>query len=704
MRESRARARLSQRRRRLKGAFYFIRCRGNTLPRLLLLTEPAESATPPSCLSPKAPQDTQAPVAHRSPAPASLRDPVPAAIPALRPSQVYSEKYIALLHRQLELSQSHRSTTAQLQAVSSQLHIANKTVAILQAQVNSLVARSDTYTSMPTANNVPTSDNQAVKPGSGKRLGVGKSMALDSTLMDSDFLQAKQATTSSATIDTPTILKRTERAASYIDSSAKRVRITNSEKKERHSTSMTRPTFNDSDTPQKQLAFQKTQPASASSASFSAKYEQPFLGGPGFDIGTHVLKLGTGSGRVIRCKYCPFKIPSNNKSYWARHVGHCTSSPTSIKLALRPPSDWAGLSNQLTSWMNTEVCNYVTIKPADPATGAKKSAVCNYCQKQIASDKKIDWVQHMAHCSIAPQDVHVLFDVRGLALTESMPPPQMKAESLTPSSPALDESAVSNKAHSMTPAGSPINAEPEQAAAQVNASVPLKELTQNETSNNPRPDLAPYPTPAPPVLPDGSPNTLNWRAWSDVIKYQRPSYMITNMTGLKMTTFKKLAKFREIRLPPDGRNGKSACAALPEHLHSVFLDHVDGKPIHHHFLEVSTSVESLAVSNPVADSELKEASNSGIKKSSMRGTKYTNVLSAVMPGFKALPDESRKSVKRAVRLYLQAELKERISDWLVVKEGGTMFVVPDDVLPAFKEWAFNELSRCFPDMDVLKLE
>ncbi|KAJ3234524.1 hypothetical protein HDU77_000397 [Chytriomyces hyalinus] len=252
-----------------------------------------------------------------------------------------------------------------------------------------------------------------------------------------------------------------------------------------------------------------------------------------------------------------------------------------------------------------------------------------------------------------------------------------------------------------------------------------------------------YPTEPPEFLPDGTRNTLRFRAWVDIIRYHRPDHVIVNASRLKLTTFKRNYKFpvvefsnAQVRLMPETGFSKfsSGCFAIPEHMHRVFLSHFDEEPSGKKPtadvspVKISTEVESTASNDHKARNEVRQESplvpdpipsdslDSSLKldgsnlhsdkkpasSKNINGTRYVNVIREIMPDFPTLPADSRKAVKRGVRLFLEAELKDKFSDFVIVKGGGTMYMIPDQLLDAFKDWAFEELSRCFPQRAVMR--
>ncbi|KAI8613433.1 hypothetical protein BC830DRAFT_477192 [Chytriomyces sp. MP71] len=321
------------------------------------------------------------------------------------------------------------------------------------------------------------------------------------------------------------------------------------------------------------------------------------------EVDNHVTKTGTGPARVIRCNYCTNPIISRDKSRWVKHVARCEQAPESVKALMNGEraqsfsSDQVYLQTRLdTEFMDDEtrggegtddplsIDNHVT----KTGTGPARVIRCIHCKSQIKSDRKAKWVRHMhAHCPMIPPAIKATF--RGYPLDELEKNAMEK--SVAPSKPAYPVSAsfpgttysISSIKTNARRGSGPLPTEP---GIQLLPAAPAKPHPSAKRPI-PAPDtpvpssfiLRPWPTPTPPYLPDGTKNTLGFRAWQDIVRYQRPGYKITNACGLKMTYFKKMYSYPEVRMVPETSTSKfsSGCFAIPESLHAAFMEHFNAE-------------------------------------------------------------------------------------------------------------------------------
>ncbi|KAJ3398085.1 hypothetical protein HDU80_009261 [Chytriomyces hyalinus] len=408
------------------------------------------------------------------------------------------------------------------------------------------------------------------------------------------------------------------------------------------------------------------------------------------DVQLHVLTSEDGE---VKCRYClgPFTSPHQND--WIQHIASCESTPKAVTNSLSSADAYSLLEGGAdvvgAEKLSASIDDHVTKK----GIGRNRIVSCNYCSAPIKSDSKKEWEKHMyAKCPSVPSAVREIY----LPFSE---PTQMN---WTPQSHNYDAHPLKQSAEGSSPS-----------------------LTTADQSYGDHSPLY-FPTEPVPYLPDGTPNTLRFRAWMDIIRYQRPRHKIVNASGLKMTSFKKMNQFPEVRLIAETSSSKSTlgCYAVPEYLQQAFLDHFDGDnktgrpskgdgrrgPRGH--------LQELTPSTVFTKSDSFDGQNSGLRRNSSvegsifkaaayrgsgSGKKYISVIREIMPSFPMLPDDSRKAVKRGVRLFLEAELQDKFADYVIVKGGGTMYMIPDDLMDAFKEWAYEELTRCFPDELIVRV-
>ncbi|KAJ3392604.1 hypothetical protein HDU84_003853 [Entophlyctis sp. JEL0112] len=101
----------------------------------------------------------------------------------------------------------------------------------------------------------------------------------------------------------------------------------------------------------------------------------------------------------------------------------------------------------------------------------------------------------------------------------------------------------------------------------------------------------------------------------------------------------------------------------------------------------------------------KESSSKFVSKSGLKLTKYNSILVKMMPDFKTLSREARVAIKRGVKLFLQHEMGDQFEECIFTVEAAEhhTYGVPQHLLADFKKWAFAELSRVFPDKQILDI-
>ncbi|TPX71657.1 hypothetical protein CcCBS67573_g06074 [Chytriomyces confervae] len=453
-------------------------------------------------------------------------------------------------------------------------------------------------------------------------------------------------------------------------------------------------------------------------------------GSPVASIDEHVVKIGSGSLRIIKCKYCSLSICGDHRARWVKHVGGCTSAPESTRALfstdLIPSSEDIAKSEAAedgsVKGAREGDDHTIVSEPWDPnervidhhvlkrGVGPSRVVSCRYCSEPIRSKERKLWTRHVAACLKVPESTRILFGGQpNVAADASIETPSADiGESITDLNRAPASSVI------LSAEESPVHAKKAPDSA---SKAPVQTVSVTELA-----PLRPYPTDPPKTLMDGSENTLRFRAWMDIVRYQKPGYVIVNATGLKMTTFKKLYNFKEVRMVPETSTSKfsNGCYAIPEYLQQAFMAHFKGDPRHvivpedHQTpfagvpvkiitsnqrassttraveLQPVAAEENLAAAaaeskdHPRNPSEDTEKNGGSVVKP--QGTRYISIIRGIMPEFQSLPDEARKAVKRGVRLFLEAELGASSSDWVLTKGGGTMYMVPDSLVETFKEW------------------
>ncbi|KAI8827485.1 hypothetical protein BJ741DRAFT_630036 [Chytriomyces cf. hyalinus JEL632] len=438
------------------------------------------------------------------------------------------------------------------------------------------------------------------------------------------------------------------------------------------------------------------------------------------DVKTHVIKSSTNEEEV-QCRYCLGPIPRRHQSRWIQHIVNCDAAPDTAKRVLSSPHAYTLIEGRGTP--SVIIDEHVTKQ----GSGRTRTVHCNYCSVIINSEKRKDWERHMySKCARIPLSVKQAFENAKVAhTTKTATTPSVVNDTKTPevtrSRTASSEGAIKPLVLKLPP--------PPKSSTPVSMSPPKFDDDLAEPLQ--------YPTEPPEFLPDGTRNTLRFRAWVDIIRYQRPNHVVVNASRLKLTTFKRNYKFPVVRLMPETGFSKfsSGCFAIPEHMHKVFLSHFDEEPSGKKPIadvsppiKMSNEVESTVSNDHKARNEVRPESPLGrdpiasdsldsslklngsnlhsekkpVSSKNINGTRYVNVIREIMPDFPTIPADSRKAVKRGVRLFLEAELKDKFSDCVIVKGGGTMYMIPDELMDAFKDWAFEELSRCFPEKAVMR--
>ncbi|KAJ3208231.1 hypothetical protein HDU82_002770 [Entophlyctis luteolus] len=422
-------------------------------------------------------------------------------------------------------------------------------------------------------------------------------------------------------------------------------------------------------------------------------------------IDMFVIKTGSGPSRVIRCSFCRNEILSKHRPRWERHVSNCASAPKSVQAlfsgvdnltsaapfaevsppaSFTPPTTASHAANfSLTQMSNMDLGELINFHVEKNGIGAKRVITCIYCRSSIESYHKKKWQQHVATCEHAPEAVQQLF-------VSALPPPRANAMELTASgymAQAQDagDGVITEHNHYVPPT----NARAEHGV------------------------LAPFPCPPEPTLPSGQANTEGWRAWTDIIRYQRPDVVIEAKTGINVTKFKRLHGLAEIRMYPRTsarRTHSNMCSAIPERLVREFLAFMDptfdiGDMATTNGTDYSSNAGKIESSygggfiqktDPSGNGHIPTESDSG----SAQKTKYTDIVRRIVPKYKTLPEESRKAVKRGVKKYLESVFKDAFSSECVqVTDKGTTYVIPHDAIEDFTIWAAAELGRQYVPRD-----
>ncbi|KAJ3226084.1 hypothetical protein HDU81_007474, partial [Chytriomyces hyalinus] len=417
-------------------------------------------------------------------------------------------------------------------------------------------------------------------------------------------------------------------------------------------------------------------------------------------IDDHVVKTGSGTLRVIQCMYCSQSIGGDHRARWVKHVGTCIFAPESVRflfsLDLIPNSEVAGKSETANETISAggarEADNHVVITEAwDPndriidqhvlkqGVGASRVVLCGYCSERIRSKERKMRTRHEVACPTVPESVR---DMLG-GLSNVATHVAVDAELETHSEKRHSMSDLKSTPSSGTLANDECTPQPKKAPDSA-SKAPVETVSVTDL-----PPLRPYPTEPQKKLSDGSENKLRFRAWMDIVRYQIPGHVIVNATGLKMTTFKKMYTFKEVRIVPETSTSKfsNGCYAIPEYLQQAFMAHFKGDPRYvivsekHQTAFAGVPVKITSPSTPstravnaqpvgtennlaAAAAESKDRPRNASEDTEKRrgsvgklqGTRYVSIIRGIMPEFPNLPDESRKAVKRGVRLFLEAEL------------------------------------------------
>ncbi|KAJ3086746.1 hypothetical protein HK100_008602 [Physocladia obscura] len=399
-------------------------------------------------------------------------------------------------------------------------------------------------------------------------------------------------------------------------------------------------------------------------------------------IEAHVIKTGQGIRRLVQCKYCESSISSNYKTRWQKHVANCEYAP-----------EWA---RQM--FFQAAAAQQTTSPNSSGAGGANGIEDDKYPRAAVnsASDR-FDAV------SQENEDTTLLST-------------KVEADN-------YDECGVVSAGGSGGGGGDGV-VTPEYKRIIYDGSFYVAP-TGGRSVNG---ELAKYPCPPEPILVynGNKPNTEGWRAWMDVMRYQRPNFHIENKTGVRVTKFKRAHNLAPIKMMPRSNPKQyhsNLCSAIPERLHLEFLEFMDGG------LGAATAAALSSAAASAADSKGKI--NAGyigfgdvademdgvvmLNAAAERGSvsvedaspapagkpKYIEIVKKIIPAYRTLSEESRKAVKRGVRNFLEVEFQDRFTEECVqVSDKGTTYVIPETVAEKFKEWAYDELSRVFPNMVV----
>ncbi|KAJ3349568.1 hypothetical protein HDU83_000407 [Entophlyctis luteolus] len=314
--------------------------------------------------------------------------------------------------------------------------------------------------------------------------------------------------------------------------------------------------------------------------------QQPVSTSPTHAIDAFVTKSGTGESRVVTCNYCRSRIFSKHRPRWEKHIALCLSAPKSIRLQFGGAElgQVAPATNTVAVAADCSIDAAVVEQQQQQAplasaaditdiphgslgindlinqhvekhgVGPRRVVTCIYCRRAVESDHKKKWQQHVATCQRAPREVQLTFSVALVRKTS--------AASTTYASDA-----------SITPAPAHTSTQGAEAITDANHYIPATKSAKAENGI-----LAPYPCPPEPVLPNGQPNTEGWRAWTDIVRYQRPDVVIEAKTGINVTKFKRQHNLAEIRMYPRTsarRTHSSMCSAIPERLTLEFLAFMD---------------------------------------------------------------------------------------------------------------------------------
>ncbi|KAI8610087.1 hypothetical protein BC830DRAFT_1147376 [Chytriomyces sp. MP71] len=270
------------------------------------------------------------------------------------------------------------------------------------------------------------------------------------------------------------------------------------------------------------------------------------------EIDKHVVRAGSGPSRKVSCLYCNGSIntaPGTGRREWRRHMRICNVCPLAVK-ALFAVTEKNSVSSPV-------------VKPATPVLGVSASSFYS-----VAS----------AHAG----ELSARADVDSSVAT-----PATEGEAFEEgheSKPLISEPYRENSGEETA---KPVFVKP-MARKQLgfkqftSTALPRHSIAaagHHDAASASYTDLKPYPVEPSPTLIDGTPNTEGYRAWSDVIRFQIPSYPIVKATGLKATSFKRLHRMPELKVLPYGASpiDKYAHFAIPESMQHEFLLHVLGR-------------------------------------------------------------------------------------------------------------------------------
>ncbi|KAJ3115445.1 hypothetical protein HK100_001350 [Physocladia obscura] len=438
-------------------------------------------------------------------------------------------------------------------------------------------------------------------------------------------------------------------------------------------------------------------------------------------IEKYVIKRQTGSlPTTTSCIYCGSSL-GNSPSEWNSHLISCNAAPEEVRTTLHliNTENDNNASSLLYSSADVSATNeaaFFASKDEFPTgtrewnesidshvtkrgLGLKRVIICNYCNNEIMSNHKVKWQRHMVDCTFVPTSIQQIFLAN---VGNSSPAPTAKIINGINSNadmPVRPNSSLSKEL-------APVNSNKWDSTA--HTFVPRA----NEGAVNGV--LAEYPCPPDEFLPNGQPNTEGWRAWVDVMRYQLPNFKIEAKTGINVTKFKRLHGLAEIRMMPRSKfsvrlQHSNLCSAIPEKLHAQFLEFMEPRFVaiknDHGMEEMFGDVTKF--SPPAEESSAKAAdflepttiaNNAGETSGKV---KYVELVRKIIPAYKTLSEESRKAVKRGVKRFLEAEYQDKFTEECVeVSEKGTTFVIPEKINGKFQKWAYEELSRVFPEMVV----
>ncbi|KAJ3198485.1 hypothetical protein HDU67_003499 [Dinochytrium kinnereticum] len=78
--------------------------------------------------------------------------------------------------------------------------------------------------------------------------------------------------------------------------------------------------------------------------------------------------------------------------------------------------------------------------------------------------------------------------------------------------------------------------------------------------------------------------------------------------------------------------------------------------------------------------------------------RYSHILTVMLNGYMYLPKEARAAFKKGVKEFLEYHMASDVTSSLIYSESKKQntYGIPENFIDIFTEWAYRELSKCFP--------